>query len=301
MRKVGEIRAPSGISVEELVESYRRGGSFGAGRVAEAVDLVGDMFRDDDCTRFLGLAGAMVPAGMKAAVVELIEDGLVDVLVSTGANLSHDLLEEFGGHHYCGRHDSDDHELKERGISRIYDIYLPEECFEQFEDGVRNVLQDVPKDLSIKELLHEIGTRVSGDSVLGAAARNDVDVYCPAIQDSILGIQVWSNADTLGLTVDAFRDMEDIMDTGFGAENTGAILIGGGVPKNYILQTMMTVGEGFDYVTQLTTDTPANGGLSGATLEEAVSWGKIRGRGVTVYGDATITFPLIVSAAREDA
>jgi len=298
VREVRDVSANPDISVEDLVEQYRRGGSFGARRVSDAADLFADMLRDEDCTLFMGLAGAMVPAGYRGVVVDLIRDGHLDVLVSTGANLSHDLLEEFGGCHYCGDQEADDQELKERGISRIYDVYLPEDGFQVFEKGVREILDDVPEDLSIRELLREIGKRVSEDSILGAAARNDVDVYCPAIQDSILGLQVWGYAASNELRLDAIRDMDDIIETGFDSENTGALLVGGGVPKNYVLQTMMTAGEGFDYVVQLTTDTPDAGGLSGATLEEAVSWGKVRGEGVTVYGDATITLPLVVSAAR---
>ncbi len=127
-----------------------------------------------------------------------------------------------------------------------------------------------------------------------------VPVYCPALQDSVIGLQAWLYKEGNPLNVDAFADMHEFMEICYEAESAGAFLIGGGVPKNYILQSMLVTPKSFDYAIQLTMDHPETGGLSGATLDEAQSWGKVgeNAKSVTVYADATITLPLMVAAVR---
>jgi deoxyhypusine synthase len=137
--------------------------------------------------------------------------------------------------------------------------------------------------------------------IAATAHEHGVPIYCPAIQDSVLGLQTWMYAQTADFTLDALADMTDITDQAFDAERAGALVVGGGVPKNFTLQTMLVTPDAYDYAVQLTMDPEATGGLSGCTLDEARSWGKIEkaGRNATVYGDATITLPLLVAAARE--
>ncbi len=137
--------------------------------------------------------------------------------------------------------------------------------------------------------------------VLAAAYENDVPVYCPAFQDSVLGLQAWMYSQTSEFTVDALADMTQITDIAYEADSAGAMVVGGGVPKNYVLQTMLVSPDAYDYAVQLTMDPSNTGGLSGATLDEARSWGKLEkdARNVSVYADATITLPLVVAAARE--
>ncbi|MFB6283133.1 MAG: deoxyhypusine synthase [Halobacteria archaeon] len=272
------------------------GAGFGAGDLAEAVDVYARIL-ESDCTRFLSLAGAMVPAGMKEVVIKLIEEGHVDVVVTTGANMVHDMVEALGGKHYHGNPEADDVELHEEGIDRIYDVYLHEGMFSELESHVQSLLGD-REEVSIREF-----TRLLGDSVdegwLHAAAEKGVDVYCPAVQDSVLGLQAWLQTQNAEFRMDALSDIDDLTETCFKSESSGALIVGGGVPKNYTLQTMLVSPTTFDYAVQLTMDRPQTGGLSGATLDEARSWGKIGedGKAVTVYGDATITLPLLVSGA----
>jgi deoxyhypusine synthase len=137
--------------------------------------------------------------------------------------------------------------------------------------------------------------------VLAAAYEHDVPVYCPAFQDSVLGLQAWMYSQTSDFTVDALADMTSITDIAYEADSAGAMVVGGGVPKNYVLQTMLVSPDAYDYAVQLTMDPSNTGGLSGATLDEARSWGKLEkdARNVSVYADATITLPLVVAAARE--
>jgi deoxyhypusine synthase len=126
-------------------------------------------------------------------------------------------------------------------------------------------------------------------------------VYNPAVQDSMIGLQYWLFSQTNKVIVDAFADMPALMDRCFTAKKAGALLVGGGVPKNFILQSMLMTPNGFSYAVQLTGDRPDLGGLSGATLDEARSWGKIteKAQAVTVYGDATITLPVMAAAVME--
>ncbi|MBE0525085.1 MAG: deoxyhypusine synthase [Methanosarcinales archaeon] len=291
----------SGMSVDELINQMS-GCAFGAGRLAEAVDIYTAMLRDTDCTNFFGLAGAMVPAGMRNIVSGLIRDGHIDVLVTTGANLVHDIIEGLGLHHYKGSDLVDDIQLKHDQVNRIYDVFLPEEHFSDLEEKLQSVYSGLEgTTISIREMLTHIGSQIEDqNSILRSAYDTKIPVYCPAVQDSIVGLQAWLFKQTGNLVVDAFADMTEFMDICYDAKRTGALLVGGGVPKNYILQSMLVTPKDFDYVVQLTTDRPDSGGLSGATLDEALSWGKVGedARHMTVYGDATITLPLLVAAAR---
>ncbi|MFC4447892.1 deoxyhypusine synthase [Halorussus aquaticus] len=319
---IGHAEVRAGMTVGELAESYGDAG-IGAADVHEAVDIYAEMLGDDDVTNFFGLAGAMVPTGMRRIVAELVRDGHIDALVTTGANLTHDAIEAIGGKHHHGQvHAEDkterehDEQLRDEEVDRIYNVYLPQEHFALFENHLRSeVFPELEGEdggaVSIQRLTEELGRANSevneredvaeGAGVAAAAYENDVPIYCPAIQDSVLGLQAWMYSQTADFTLDALADMTTITDQAFEAEKAGAMVVGGGVPKNYVLQTMLVSPEAYDYAVQLTMDPPQTGGLSGATLDEARSWGKLEkaARNASVYADATITLPLVVAAARE--
>ncbi|HIJ07689.1 MAG: Putative deoxyhypusine synthase [Methanomicrobiales archaeon 53_19] len=299
---VCQIHIRPGMTVLELVDAMGAAGAYNGGSLAEAVSITGAMFSDPEATRFFGLAGAMVPAGMGGIVSDLLECGYIDILVSTGANLTHDIIEAIGCRHYHGTEICDDVDLRHEEINRIYDVYLPSEAFEQFEEFMQEVYSGLPEGsvISIAGLLRHIGERLDS-GILATAAKKGIPVYCPAIQDSMIGLQYWLFSQTGRVVIDAFLDMKDLMNRCFSLERAGALLVGGGVPKNFIFQSMLMTGNGFSYAVQLTGDRPDLGGLSGATLDEARSWGKINeeARAMTVYGDATITLPLLIAATLE--
>jgi deoxyhypusine synthase len=306
-----------GMTVGDLAEQYGRAG-IGAADLNEAVDVCAEMF-DEDVTTFVGLAGAMVPAGMRAIVADLIRDGYVDALVTTGASLTHDTIEAIGGKHHHGQaHPEDasarehDEQLRDEGVDRIYNVYLPQEHFTAFEEHLRaEVFPELSGTVSIREFTTALGRAnaavndregVEEDPGIAATAfEADVPIYCPAVQDSVLGLQAWMHSQVADVTLDALGDMTELNTLAKGAEEAGAFVIGGGVPKNYTLQSMLVAPGAYDYAVQLTTDPDHTGGLSGATLDEARSWGKLEkdARNATVVGDATITLPLLVAAARE--
>jgi deoxyhypusine synthase len=294
------IRVP--VTAGELVGMMGEAGAYNAGALARAAGVYERMLRDEKTVKFFGLAGAMVPAGLGGIVADLVEGGRIDVLVSTGANLTHDIIEAIGCHHYHGTADCSDVELRRDEINRIYDVFLPNEAFERFEAFMQEALSSLPErtPIPISDLLRELGSRLP-HGIMAAASRRGVPVYCPAVADSMIGLQCWLASQTHRLVIDACADLHPLIDRCFSAERAGALLIGGGVPKNFILQSMLMTPRGFDYAVQLTGDRPDLGGLSGATLDEARSWGKIEegAEAVTVYGDATITFPLLVAAVLE--
>ena len=289
------------MTVDELVTEYG-GCAFGAGRLAEAVDIYYEMLVSEKTTKFFGLAGAMTPAGMRIIIADLIRDGHIDVLVTTGANMVHDTVEALGLHHYKDTDCSNDIQLRHECINRIYDVYLPDQHFADLEGFLQRVYAGLPEEkLSIRQVLTEIGNNLDDDSsILKTAAELEVPIYCPALQDSVMGLQAWLYKEGNPLHVDAFADMHEYMEICYEAESAGVLLLGGGVPKNYILQSMLVTPKSFDYAIQLTMDSPETGGLSGATLDEAKSWGKVgeNAKSVTVYADATITLPIMVAAVR---
>ncbi|WP_435069086.1 deoxyhypusine synthase [Haloplanus sp. C73] len=314
---LGHADVWAGMSVGDLATEYGKAG-IGAAEMGRAVDVYAEMLGRDDVTNFFGLAGAMVPGGMRQVVTDLIRDGHIDALVTTGANLTHDSIEAIGGKHHHGRtadsgHERDhDEQLRDEGVDRIYNVYLPQEHFTLFENHLRErVFDEFDGVVATSEFTHALGRAnleandendVSEDAGIAAAAyEHDVPVFVPAIQDSVLGIQAWMHSQVSAFTLDALADLTNITDVAFDAEKAGATVVGGGVPKNFVLQTMLTVPDAYDYGVQLTTDPATTGGLSGATLDEARSWGKMEksAKNVTVVGDATITLPLLVAAARD--
>lgn len=314
LRAVKGVRIGQDTSADELAAGLR-GCTFGAGRLAKAVDIYEEML-NEETTKFMGIAGALVPAGMRTILADMIRDRYVDVVVTTGANLVHDIIEALGEHHYMGGDVPlaanaggavDDLWLRTQGIDRIYDVVVHDEAFAHLEDFLRGVFEQLDrKRYSIRELLTAIGENLPDrNSFLRSAVESEVPVFCPAIADSMIGLHAWLYKQTGYLEVDAFADMQELIDLFCDAKRTGAIILGGGVPKNFIFQSALIAPraegqEGLDYAIQITTSTPEDGSLSGATLDEAKSWGKIGGEAnaVTVYCDATIALPVIVAAVR---
>lgn len=290
------------MTVGKLVKEMNAAGVLGAGRIGKAAELVTEMFSDPDCTVFLTLAGAMVPAGLRRVIRDLIEREHVNVLVTTGANMVHDMVEALGYRHGIGTFAAEDKKLKARKIGRIGDIYIQQEAFEALEKWLFKTLETIPEEkrqrLSAAELLYEIGKQIDDpDSILAAAAKKNVPVICPAFVDSIAGFQLWVYGQDKAIHMDPLLDVNALMDKVYEAKKTGIIILGGGFPKHFALFAN-TFREGVDLAVQITMDRPEPGGLSGASLEEAISWGKVKpeGKAVTVICDATIAFPIIIAA-----
>jgi len=299
--KVNQINVEKNMSISDLLDQFDESGVLGAGRVARACNILTDMISDEDMSVFLSLGGPLIPGGMRNIVSKMIKDGHVDLIVSSGANITHDLVEAFGGSHY--RHEGkDDEELNEEGIGRIADINVGSDDFTIFETEIIKIFEKISsekKSVSIQELLHEIGLMVDDEnSFVANAAKNDIPIFAPGLIDSMTGLQLWIFSQDHDFVVDAVADMHYLSDIVFESEKVGAILLGGGLTKHYTLASNVIKG-GLDAAIQITMDRPEAGSLGGAPLEEAKSWAKARcGSSLaSVVGDVTVIFPLIYAAA----
>lgn len=305
--EVNQINIKNDMTISELIAQYEASGVLGAGRLSRASNLFADMVNDNEMNIFMSLAGPMVPGGLKNIVADLIRDGRIRVLMTSGANITHDLLEAFGGRHYKNLGDNDE-ELNDAGIGRIADVYTSSDDFEVFETEMIKIFTQISQELdndedngviSIQRLLKRVGEIVDDDnSILTLAARNNVDIFSPGLIDSMFGLQLLMFTQDHKLIVDVVGDMHYLSDIVFESERIGALMLGGGVPKHYTLASSLLKG-GIDAGIQITMDRPETGSLSGAPLQEAKSWSKAKHGSnlVNVIGDATIIFPIIVAGA----
>jgi deoxyhypusine synthase len=271
---------------------------------------------EDDVTIFLGMAGALSAGGLRLVVAHLIANRYVDCLVSTGANLYHDLHETRGQRHYIGSPHSDDTALAEDRIDRVYDTYADEEEF----IGNDNWIADFAVTLELRpyttrEFLHLLGGHLwhttGRDGILTAAYRAKVPIFCPAIADSSIGMglsQARQKRAGAG-TIDVIGDIVESANLIIRRPRTASVVLGGGTPKNFINQASVQaefyspeVG-GHAYAVQIVTDVPHFGGASGASLEEAESWGKLAADSVraSVQSDATVALPILACALANTA
>jgi deoxyhypusine synthase len=304
---VEPINIKEKMSLNELIEQYDRSGAFGAGRLSETVNIFEKMVLDIKALKFLGLAGALIPAGLRNVIGEMIKQNFINAIVTTGANLTHDLIEASGGRHEHLPGIINDSKLHKMGINRIYDIYVRDSQFGLLENNILRILDEIDEEkrksgLAVYELIWEIGKRINDpNSIIKIASEKNVPIFCPALTDSILGLQIWLFSQQKKININILKDLQKIIDLAYECKSAGIISLGGGVPKNHILQTMLITGKGFDYAIQITMDRPETGGLSGASLAEAQSWGKLKeaAQWVDLIADVTIVLPIIIGSVKE--
>jgi deoxyhypusine synthase len=274
---------------------------------------------EHDTTIALTMAGAMTPAGLGGAVIEMFERGLVDFIISTGANLYHDLHYALNFTLHRGSPFVDDRELYADGVIRIYDVLFPAQVLLDTDRYVREFLVRCGIDgpVSTAELHYALGEDLRAThpgceeySILAAASRAGVPIYTSSPGDSSSGMNIAFHElmNDGRLMIDPNKDVNEICAIFLAGQKNGALILGGGSPKNFYLQGQPTLWEvygipkgGNDYFIQITTDQVVWGGLSGATPAEAVSWGKVN-PGVlpdtcVTYCDTTIAFPLFAEYA----
>ena len=295
--------------------------AFNAGRLSEACHIFADkmLAPDSDTTIGLTVAGALTPAGLGGCVIELMERGLIDFMISTGANLYHDLHYALNFSLHRGSPFLDDVELYEQGIIRIYDVLFPATVLLETDTYIRDFLvrSKLAGPMSTSEFHYRLGEDLlarnpaCGEySVVAKAAQCGVPIYTSSPGDSSIGMNVAYHELMNGgtLMIDPNRDVNEVCAIILAGHQNGCVILGGGSPKNFYLQGQPTLWEvygipkgGNDYFIQITTDQVVWGGLSGATPAEAVSWGKVNPGvlpdTVVAYCDSTIAFPLFCEYA----
>jgi len=300
--------------------------AYNGARLREACELLTGKMLRPDVTVGMSLAGALTPAGLGCScIVPLIKAGFVDWIVATGANLYHDLHFAFDCPLHAGRPDVRDEALRENGVVRIYDILMGyEEVLLTTDEYLQGILTmpEFQKEMSTSEFHHHLGryaavmeeeNGLTDVSVLAAAFRADVPVYTSSPGDSTIGMDLAlfdlrHNRARINPSIDVNETAAIVSDAKASGGKSAVIMIGGGSPKNFLLQTEPYMQEvlrlpetGHDYFLQVTDARPDTGGLSGATPREAVSWGKVDpGRlpdAVVCYADSTLVLPLLTHYA----
>ncbi len=297
-------------SIADLVDGYR-GISFQARTLGMCASVLENACSDPKCTVFFGGAGALTPGGLRKVMRDMVEYGLVDVVVTTGAIAYHDFYEAHGYHHFRSSPEADDLVLREHFLDRVYDTLADEELFRECDDEIASLADNLEvRPYSSREFLWEMGKIASKDpnSLVGACYRKGIPYFVPALNDSSIGIALAKHhhqrvkAGKKPIAIDSIKDNYEITQIKIKSDRTGVFYVGGGTPKNYISQTEpMQEVMGFPekphmYAAQITTDVPQWGGLSGCTFEESQSWGKFHKDAKMSISlvDATIGLPLLI-------
>jgi deoxyhypusine synthase len=302
-------------SVSALLDEMSQTG-FQGKKLGEVARIWAEMAKTKDLTVFLGLTGSLSTTGQWKIIRWLVEHRYVDVIVSTGANISEDILEALGYHYYQGTWLADDEELLRLKVDRFYDVYADEMQYRKLENTIYKFASTLKNEgvYSTREFLYKFGEYLSKrniNSIAAAAYRAKVPMYSPGLIDSGYGVALSLLKRDKGklIRLDQTKDMEELAQIAERTKRTGVVYLGGGVPKDTIqlstiIKSLAKGGEEetpHEFAIQITADSPQWGGLSGCTLEEAISWGKIAtdSKRAVLYADITLALPIVVHALNE--
>jgi len=299
-------------NVVNLIEDFASM-AFQARNLYRACTIYDQMLKDRDCSVILTLAGSIFSAGLKEVVVDMIENDMVDAIVSTGALIvDQDFFEALGFKHYVGSPQVDDDELQKLHIDRIYDTFIDEDELRICDETVARIADSLePRPYSSREFIIEMGRYLQekgskARSVVLSAYKKGVPIFVPAFSDCSagFGLIAHQNRKEEHVSIDSAKDFLELTRLKLLAKETGLVMVGGGVPKNFAQDVVVAAdiltsnAKIHKYAIQLTVADERDGALSGSTLKEAHSWGKVDvGREQMVFGEASITFPLLVAYA----
>ena len=308
IRKIIPFDAKKVKNVDDLLKLLRDCG-FQGRNLGRALDILYKMVTDKDILTVLTLSGAMVPAGMGELICTLIDHNLVDVIVSTGANIIHDLVDSVADvGHFIGSSNVDDDELFNLRINRIYDTFLPEDNYKLAEEKLLEIVHQLfdSKDVEIipSDFLFEVGKKVNNKSILSIASANNIPIFVPAFTDSEFALNLikYSIREGYKFKFDIFGDVLKFAEIIKKSKEYGTFIIGGGVPRNWAQQIFPLLDQienieamGYNYSVRIHTAVEYDGGLSGCTVSESKSWGKysLESKYVSVWCDATIALPIL--------
>ena len=288
--------------------------SFVARETANAANIFNEMIKDKDCTVFLTLAGSTSAAGCMDVYRDMVKYNMVDAIVATGASIiDMDFFEALGFKHYQGSQFQNDTELRKNYIDRIYDTYIDEDELQMCDKTICDIADNLePKSYTSREFIKEIGKYLKLNSkkkgsLIETAYENNVPIFCPAFTDSSAGFGLVIHQEKnpkKHITIDSIREFRELTEIKIKSKSSGLIMIGGGVPKNFIQDTVICAEllgkdvEMHKYAIQITVADSRDGACSSSTLKEASSWGKVDvSKEQMVFAEATSVLPLIASDA----
>ena len=288
--------------------------SFVSRETANAANIYNEMLKDKDCTIFLTLAGSTSAAGCMNIYKDLVKYNMVDAIVATGASIiDMDFFEALGFKHYQGSQFQDDTELRKNYIDRIYDTYIDEDELQECDKKICEIADNLePRSYTSREFIHEMGKYLKKnskkkDSLIETAYDNNVPIFCPAFTDSSAGFGLVIHQEknpSKHITIDSIREFRELTEIKIQSKGSGLFMIGGGVPKNFIQDTVICAEllgkdvEMHKYAVQITVADSRDGACSSSTLKEASSWGKVDvTKEQMVFAEATSVLPLIASDA----
>lgn len=289
----------------ELLATYETTG-FQATHLSEAIDLVRTM-REEDATVYLTCTSNVVSSGLREVVAALVREGFVDVLITTSGSITEDVIKTEKPFK-MGEWNADEAELRERGINRLGNIFVPSDRYVWLESYLNDFFEDFFADEKVRtpsEFARELGATLDDeDSILKQATDNDVPVFCPALTDAEVGnfLYYYRQGYDSEVGIEIVEDYDRLIEEGLLADETGLVVLGGGVPKHHAIMTNLFRG-GADYAVYVSTGMEGDGSLSGAPPDEAVSWGKIKqdAKNYTqVEAEATLVVPLLAAGLLAD-
>mgnify|MGYP006290038869 CR=1 FL=1 len=324
-RKIKPFNPREVNSIEDALIAFQSC-SFQARNLGKALDILSEMMEDQKCMRVLCLSGAMIPAGLEELICQMIEEKVIHFIVTTGANIIHSILNSFDQDnqaHYIGHPDANDIELNKHGIDRIYDVFVTESSYEKTEDMLEQLIAKLfPRNkrhiLTPSQFFSKLGKHLKGRCFIKIAAEYGVPIFNPAFSDSELGMDMihFKAYKEMDIIIDNVKDIDIFAKHLLRNHGTryGSIIVGGGVPRNWAQQVFPylqyllkrqrekvddeSLYSGYMYSVRFHSAIPQDGGLSGCTVSEGISWGKYshKAKYVSVWGDATISFPLAITA-----
>ena len=295
----------------KIIDSMKKM-SFTSRDTAKAAEIYNEMIADKNCSIFLTIAGSTSAAGCMKLYSDLVKYNMVDAIVATGASIiDMDFFESLGFKHYQGDQFQDDKVLRENYIDRIYDTYIDEEQLQACDKTICEIANNLPpKSYTSREFIKEIGKYLKKnakkkDSLIELAYDNNVPIFCPAFTDSSAGFGLVMHQEanpSKHITIDSVREFRELTEIKLRSKQSGLLMIGGGVPKNFIQDTVVCaelLGKKVDmhkYAIQITVADTRDGACSSSTLKEASSWGKVdTTKEQMVFAEATSVLPLIAS------
>ena len=306
---VQDIEFTKNMTTNQLIKALYNSGGFSAKKVADGVDILEHMVKENNCVKFLSFPACIISTGTRGVIKELLKRKLFDVVITTTGTLDHDLARVWKDY-YHGSFMADDKELHQQGINRLGNIFIPLECYGTIlEEKIQPILNELcaeKQKWSTKDLIWEFGKRLEKekngkDSIMYWAWKNKIPIYVPGITDGAFGSQLWMYyQDHRNFTIDLFKDEQELSDIVFTAKKTGAFIIGGGISKHHVIWWNQYC-NGLSHAVYITTAVEHDGSLSGAQTREAISWGKIaeKADNITIEGDATVLLPLMIGALLE--